>query len=110
MAHPARAAAPAAAKGLENLLAVVVERTQEHPPRKAVEALALSASGVARLRNVTEGQHTLRTVIGTKQLKGLAPPWVPDRGYRPSAQRRQGSASTRSTSSPVSSSTAVYPR
>ena len=109
-AHPARAGAPAAADGVEDLLAVVVERAQEHPPRKAVEALALSASGVARLRNITEGQYTSRTVIGSKQLKGLAPPWVPDRGYRSSAQRRQGNASTRSTSSPVCSSRAVYPR
>jgi ribosomal protein S5 len=41
MAHPARAAAPAAAKGLENLLAVVVERTQEYPSRETVEADAL---------------------------------------------------------------------
>jgi hypothetical protein len=40
-AHPARAGAPAAADGVEDLLAVVVERAQEHPPRKAVEALAL---------------------------------------------------------------------
>jgi hypothetical protein len=45
-AHPARAAAPAAADGVEDLLAVVVERAQEHPPRKAVEALALLILGI----------------------------------------------------------------
>jgi hypothetical protein len=87
-AHPARAAAPAAANGVEDLLAVVVEGAQEHPPREAVETVTLPVLGVARLRNITEGQHTSRTVIGSKQLKGLAPPWVSDRGYRPSAQRK----------------------
>ena len=110
VAHPARAGAPAAADGVEDLLAVVVDGAQEHPPREAVETVTLSVLVVARLRNITQRQHTSRTVIGSKQLKGLAPPWVPDWGYRPSAQRRQGNASTRSTSSPVSSSTAVYPR
>src|SRR5215212_2723435 len=40
-AYPARAGAPAAADGVEDLLAVVVERSQEHPPRKAVEALTV---------------------------------------------------------------------
>jgi hypothetical protein len=45
-AHPARAGAPAAAKGVENLPAVVVKGTHEHPPRKAVEALALLIVGI----------------------------------------------------------------
>ena len=40
-AYPPRTAALATANGVENLLAVMVEGTQEHPPRKAEEALAL---------------------------------------------------------------------
>ena len=40
-AYPARATTPAAADGVEDLLAIVVEGAQEHPPRKAVEAVAL---------------------------------------------------------------------
>ena len=40
-AYPARTAAPTTTNGVENLLAVVAEGTQEHPPRKAEEALAL---------------------------------------------------------------------
>jgi hypothetical protein len=49
MAHPARAAAPAAADGVEDLLAVVADRAQEHPPREAVEALALLIVGFVRV-------------------------------------------------------------
>src|SRR5919107_1345610 len=44
--YPALTAALAAAKGVENLLAVVTERAQEHPPRKAVEALAPLILGI----------------------------------------------------------------
>src|SRR5215210_4559432 len=46
-------------------------------------------------------------IIGRRQRSGSAP-WVLDRGYRPAslAQRRQGNASMRSTSSPVCSSKA----
>ena len=45
-AYPPRTAALAAANGVENLLTVVVKGTQEHPPRKAVEALALPLPGI----------------------------------------------------------------
>jgi len=34
-AYRPRAAAPTAANGVENLLAVVIKAAQEHPPRKA---------------------------------------------------------------------------
>src|SRR5215208_6479423 len=56
-AYPARAAAPAAADGVEDLLAVVVEGAQEHPPRKAVEALALRGLAIvpASGRGMVEG-------------------------------------------------------
>jgi hypothetical protein len=42
--YPSSALAPAAADGLDYLLAVVTQRAKEHPPRKAVEAVALLVS------------------------------------------------------------------
>jgi hypothetical protein len=42
--HTAGALALPAADGLDNLLAVVAYRAEEHPPRKAVEAVALLVS------------------------------------------------------------------
>ncbi len=45
-AHPARAAALATAKGVEDLLAIMVRGTHERPPRKAVEALAFLILGI----------------------------------------------------------------
>ena len=45
-AYQARTAALATADGVENLLAIVVKGAQEHPPREAEEALALSVVGI----------------------------------------------------------------
>jgi hypothetical protein len=45
-AHPSRAAAPAAAEGVEDLFTVVVEGAQEHPSLEAVKAVALPILGI----------------------------------------------------------------
>jgi hypothetical protein len=79
---------------------------------------ALSAESAAKLNKraccwIEKSKSEFPLYLSAKLISvnksGLA---LLPRGYRPAslAQRRQGNASMRSTSSPVSSSKAVYPR